>query len=230
MDEMANALIRAKDSSQLEEVSISGTLGGGGGAYRCAIAEMLKVNTTLKKLELHLRSRTDEDEPGIVELSKALIKNKTLTKFQLHGATNSSGSWNTRTAFLNMLRTNYTLFESALVFHPGFLRPESDLYLKLNHVGRGRLLENANVKKDEWVNALIKVRDDIDCLFYFLITNPSLCSSSSSSSLSLPPVINGITEDTIEQQQAVVESLRKRKLSAVVTPQPSSASLLEVTQ
>ena len=176
MVDMAKSLIQSKDTTQLEELSISGCLGGMNGAR--AISDMLLVNQKLKSLELHLRSRTEDDEDGIIELSKALTKNKTLTKFQLHASTNKSGSWETRNAFLKMLQSNYTLSESVLVFHPGFLRPDNEFYLKLNQVGRGYLLENTELGKEVWVETLIKVRWEVDCLFYFLTTNPSLCASS----------------------------------------------------
>ncbi|CAB9506719.1 expressed unknown protein [Seminavis robusta] len=173
--EMAKALIQANNQSQLEDLSISGCLGGMKGAK--TISEMIRVNTSLKSLELHLRSRTeDDDEEGIRELSKALGRNKTLAKFQLHGATNRTGSLETRNIFLQMLESNYALKSGVQVFHPGFLRPENELYLRLNQVGRGRLLLNGLAKR-EWVDTLIKVRQDLDCLFYFLSTNPSLCNT-----------------------------------------------------
>ena len=178
MAEMAKSLIRAKDQSQLTELSVSGSLGGMVGAE--AISEMLSINTSLKSLELHLRSRSEDDESGIIQISYALAKNKTLASFQLHGATaHSCGSWDARKAYLRMLQTNYSLHDSVLIFHPTFLRPDNEYYSKLNRFGRGRLLENSNIGRDEWVDTLIKVRDDLDCIYYFLKAQPSLCSSSS---------------------------------------------------
>ena len=178
LKEMARTLIEHKDTTQLQDVSISGCLGGVKGAD--LISQMIRINKKLKSLELHLRERSEEDdEAGIVKLSVALAKNKTLEKFQLHGATDKGGSIETRKAYLQMLQTNYTLLHGIQVFHPGFLRPDNELYLKLNQVGRGRLLENFNADKKEWVDTLVEVSDDIDCLFYLVRTNPLLCVASS---------------------------------------------------
>lgn len=176
LKEMAQSLMLHHDTSRLVDVSMSGTLGGEKGAQ--IIAEMIQTNTRLKSLELHVRERCEEDEAGIIGLSTALAKNKTLEKFQLHGQTDKEGSLEARQAYLDMLRTNYTLQHSLEVFRPGFLRPENDLYLKLNRVGRGRLMENCNVHKSEWVDTLNMVNNDIDCLFYLLKRNPLLCSTS----------------------------------------------------
>lgn len=178
LNEMARTLIEHKDVSQLEEVSISGCLGGVKGAQM--ISKMIRTNTKLKSLELHLRERSEEeDEAAIIDLSTALGKNKSLEKFQLHGATNKGGSVETRKAYLHMLQSNYSLVHGVQVFHPGFLRPHNELYLKLNQVGRGRLLGDVNNEKKEWVNTLVQVTDDIDCLYYLLHTNPLLCEVSS---------------------------------------------------
>ena len=47
--------------------------------------------------------------------------------------------------------------------------------MRLNEVGRGKLLRNGNATREAWVDILIACTDDLDCLFYFLKTNPSIC-------------------------------------------------------
>ena len=174
--EMAKALIAAKNYSKLIELSISGCLGGFVGAK--ALSDMLSLNTRLKSLKVHLRSRSEDDEAGIIEISRALIRNKTLSKFELHCATNDSGSRDARKAYLQMLQHNYSLTESTLLFHRKFLLPESKYYAKINSVGRGHLLGDINASRDEWVDVLVNVKNDLDGLYYFLRAQPSLCSSS----------------------------------------------------
>ena len=200
--EMAKTLISHNETSQLEDVSISGCLGGVQGAE--LISKMIRTNTKLKSLELHLRDRSeDDDEAGIVNLSSALAKNKTLEKFQLHGATDKAGSTATRKAFLQMLQSNYTLLHGVQVFHPGFLRPDNELYLKLNQLGRGRLLEDDNVDRREWVDMLTQVTDDIDCLYHLLRTNPLLCGATATE--------DKAKCDTPTVPTPVLEVTRKRK-------------------
>lgn len=172
---MANTLIKSKDESQLTRLSIAGSLGGLKGAKK--IAEMLQVNNVLTSIEVHLRSRSEKDEAGIIELANSLSGNKTLTGFHLHGTPDRLGSCGTREAFMTMLESNYSLTDRIHVFHPGFLRPENEFYLDLNRRGRGRLFENDKAAKEEWVDALIGARHDLPCLFYFLSTNPCLCAS-----------------------------------------------------
>lgn len=179
--EVAEAVIKKGKHSNLTELAVTGCLEGMVGGK--AIAEMLSVNTSLRSLDLHLHDRSEDDEEGITGLAHALSKNKTLTKFQLHGATHASGSYGTRTAYLQMLEANYSLRHSLLVFNPSFLRPDNDYYAKLNRVGRGRLLQNMNTTNTEWVDALIQVRNDLDCINYFLKARPTLCSSSPSVSM-----------------------------------------------
>lgn len=176
MTEMAKSLTAAKNYSKLTELSISGCLGGLVGAK--ALSNMLSLNTRLKSLEVHLRSQSEDDEAGIIEISRALVRSKTLTKFELHGSTNDSGSRDVRKAYLQMLQRNYSLTASTLLFHRTFLLPDSQYYAKINSVGRGRLLGNINASRDEWVNILVDVKNDLDGLYYFLRAQPSLCSSS----------------------------------------------------
>jgi hypothetical protein len=189
MKVMAQSLQKHSNKSQLVQLSVAGSLGGLEGVK--AISQMLHTNKTLRAVELHMRGRSDEDEVGIIELSKSLTHNKTLTKFQLHGTTDRHGSWDARNAFLEMLQSNYTLSDSVQVFHPGFLRPQNDFYLKLNRLGRGRLLGSANIHKEEWINTLFKARDDLSCLYYLLSMNPSLCSNSVTSVEVTPTVHQG---------------------------------------
>jgi hypothetical protein len=55
---------------------------------------------------------------------------------------------------------------------------QKNLYLKLNAGGRKRLFEQeptAAASKSDWVDVITNTRDDLDCVFYYLSINPSLC-------------------------------------------------------
>ena len=53
--------------------------------------------------------------------------------------------------------------------------PEFKLYVTLNKLGRGRLLQNEVTDMEQWVQALATVNDDLDALFYYVSINPDLC-------------------------------------------------------
>lgn len=54
--------------------------------------------------------------------------------------------------------------------------PSIRMHLKLNQAGRSQLMSGAgSTNNSEWVQAMGKVAQDLDCMFYFLSQNPSLC-------------------------------------------------------
>jgi hypothetical protein len=81
-----------------------------------------------------------------------------------------------REAFHNVLESNYML-ETLFLFDERNLQAEIQFYLKLNRLGRSLLLERSHASQKEWIDILVQVSDDLDCLFYFLSMNPLLCSS-----------------------------------------------------
>ena len=81
-----------------------------------------------------------------------------------------------REAFQKVLRSNYTL-ETLFLFDTWNLKSEIEFYTKLNRLGRNRLLQDHKATRQEWIDLLVQIKDDLDCLFYFLSMNPLLCSS-----------------------------------------------------
>jgi hypothetical protein len=168
-----------QNSTRLEEVMISTWPLGKAGIK--ALCQMIRVNTSLRKLtvviyELQDNSAADQNnnkECGIVDLAKALEFNSTLTVLELHGRS-EIGKW-IEEAFLEMMKTNYALRTLKLFNDDSFLKLEIDFYLKLNRAGRDKLLQNANSTRNQWMEAIVTVRDDLSCLFYFLSVNPLLC-------------------------------------------------------
>lgn len=79
-----------------------------------------------------------------------------------------------------MLRNNYTM--SAIPFTIDPSSPDKDrklvetaiaTILTLNKKGRRYLLENRTRTKG--LNLLVAVKDNLDCLYFHLLENPSLC-------------------------------------------------------
>lgn len=106
----------------------------------------------------------------LVPLAHALQVNNTLSCLELHGLNDVSTS--TEYAFQNMMKTNYTITKLKLFNTETYSKLTINFYLKLNKVGRNKLLGTTNVSKDEWINVLSQVRHDLSCIFYFISTNP----------------------------------------------------------
>ena len=52
-----------------------------------------------------------------------------------------------------------------------------DIVLRMNRAGLVRLRRNKNATREQWVEALIELSDDMDCSYSFLIENPLLIRS-----------------------------------------------------
>jgi hypothetical protein len=153
------------------------------------VAQMLTHNTTLRSLQLSFSTNghpNDGDNPSKNSdhvwrsVINALKQNASPSLARLVNYKASQAHISVPAipqALLELLDGNYSLTDCCL-FHPEsfqVLMPTIQLYFKLNRAGRGRLLQTENVPKSWWVDMLIQVRDDLDCLLYFLSRNPSLC-------------------------------------------------------
>lgn len=106
-----------------------------------AIARALRVNTTLKALDLQCQIIGNE---GLEEIT-------------------------------SMMEHNYTIESVRTTGRRMSLSEKIDLYVRLNRAGRIVLVKEQASKMD-WVNVLIAGRNDIDAIFYFLRSNPSILS------------------------------------------------------
>eukprot|EP00797_Seminavis_robusta_P004301 Sro127_g060870.2 (157) ;mRNA; r:68486-68956 len=77
-------------------------------------------------------------------------------------------------AFVDMLRSNYVI-ENFVLFQRFPVKPEFKLFVTLNKLGRGRLLQAQETNLEQWIQALATVNDDLDALFYYMSINPDLC-------------------------------------------------------
>ncbi|CAB9502095.1 expressed unknown protein [Seminavis robusta] len=149
-------------------------------ASAVAFATMLEHNSGLECLEVGL-SKMISDECAAT-LAKSLKVNKGLKSFALI-AEDSGGNGMMMTqkvskpckdAFVDMLRSNYVI-ENFVLFQRFPVKPEFKLFVTLNKLGRGRLLQAQETNLEQWIQALATVNDDLDALFYYMSINPDLC-------------------------------------------------------
>jgi hypothetical protein len=119
------------------------------------------------------RSATDDDDDDYATNADNKHQSSTVQSLRLAnvGSTASMFTKPIREAFQQTLQYNYRL-ERLFLFDSRNLQQEIDFYMKLNRLGRGRLLQHPLASRKEWVETLVHVRHDLDCLFYFLSIHP----------------------------------------------------------
>jgi hypothetical protein len=139
-------------------------------ACSMAISDMIKINTSLASLYMPCSKFTDI---GLVHLSESLSINTTLKKVEI-AVSNKIGQQG-MDALTDMLVKNYELERLVVDSNEKSIKSKIEYYMRLNAVGRGQLISSGQANRVEWVNMLVSVRDDLDCLFYFVSMNPTLC-------------------------------------------------------
>lgn len=135
-----------------------------------AISRALRENTTLVTLNLPRSNLKDE---GLLHLVQGLNVNTTLKKIEV-GVSKDIGDQGMG-ALMKMLETNYELERLVVSSSQKSIKEKVQYYMRLNEVGRGALLRDGKATREQWVEMLISCSDDLDCLFYFINVNPSLC-------------------------------------------------------
>ena len=135
-----------------------------------AVSEMVKFNSTLMSLYMPCSKFTDF---GLVHLAESLSVNTALKKVEI-AVSNSIGEQGIA-ALTKMLDKNYGLERLVVDSNEKSIKSKIEYYMRLNAVGRGPLINSGQANRVEWVNMLVSVRDDLDCLFYFISMNPTLC-------------------------------------------------------
>jgi Leucine Rich repeat len=136
-----------------------------------AISRALRHNTTLVTLNLPRSNLTDD---GLLHLSQGLTVNRTLKKVEV-GVHKDIGTKGME-ALTEILEKNYELERLVVSSSHKTIKEKVEYYMRLNEVGRGNLLRNGGkATREEWVEMLIHVGNDLDCLFYFISTNPAIC-------------------------------------------------------
>jgi hypothetical protein len=135
-----------------------------------AISQALQTNKSLHTFNLPRSNLSDE---GIVQLAQGLTVNTTLKKIEV-GVSKTVGDQGLN-ALTAMLENNYEL-ERVVVSSAGqSIKQKAEYYMRLNEYGRGKILRDGKATREAWVDILTGCVDDLDCLFYFLKTNPSIC-------------------------------------------------------
>ena len=136
-----------------------------------SIARALRSNSTLVTLNLPRSSLNDD---ALTHLMEGLTVNRTLKKIEVgvHKDVGDSGL----EALTQMLEKNYDLERLVVSTSHKSVQEKVDYYRRLNEVGRGSLLrDDGKATREQWVDMLVSVKDDLDCLFYFVSTNPAIC-------------------------------------------------------
>ena len=138
------------------------------------VADALTTNTNIENLTLSFVDRIED--PCCLALARALQCNAKLQVLSLLNASprnNVSGiSSKSQGDFLQMMEQNMTLRD---FITRGQVGEKMLLYLKLNKAGRRQLFEQFGVTRELWVDKVTLSKEDVDCTFYFLTMNPSIC-------------------------------------------------------
>lgn len=160
------------------------------------MAEALRHNHCLEKLFLplilltgNIRDKETEKQheinlQALRRIFASLEGNHSLLELQLTASEDDSVAItsNVASVFRSMLHNNYGLRRLEVpYFATDDWKDEIQLHMKLNFMGRGRLVRNTSTDaRNQWTEALEQVRDDLSCLFHLLSLNPLLCSDTSS--------------------------------------------------
>jgi hypothetical protein len=191
------------NNTHLQELVLSSSLSERSTA---AIIQLLNTNTTITSLTIMSKSASDAKvlvdnifEPSLMMIAEALWSNTTLTHMAIPSG-NPLPGMRVLKAFVGVIETNFTL-QTLQVFHDmtpiqrityeelDTMKDETakialqlgkriEYYSLLNRSGRGQLLRSGGVDRQQWVEKLVEFSYCVDRLFFFLRTNPSLCSRS----------------------------------------------------
>lgn len=136
-----------------------------------AISKAIQQNKHLQTLHF---PRSNFGDDGLLHISQGLTVNTTLKTIEV-GVSKEVSSQGTE-ALLSMLDKNYKLEKFVVSSAEKDVKDKVEYYTRLNEVGRGSLLQQTGkATRAQWVDMLISVNDDLDCLYYFMLMNPSAC-------------------------------------------------------
>jgi len=145
-----------------------------------ALLDVLSQNGTLLQLDLSFNEITETTYRNV---ERALKSNTTLKNINLQ--VQRSLKSEACQALVDLVTVNTTLEQISTLMRVRFepkdyhtvndLMHQMNLWLRLNHAGRKRLLEGDNVASvDEWCSALVAVDDDLNGIYYLMQLNPSM--------------------------------------------------------
>jgi hypothetical protein len=136
-----------------------------------AIVTALRENSSLGTLEIYVNSVIAPDT--YITALERLQMNATLKELCLYPVLDSFGDGEMKRV-VSLVKKNYVLTELDEGVSAHDKTGELGTLLRLNHAGRRYLIEDAaSIAKG--VEVLVGVSDDLGCLFYHLLENPTLC-------------------------------------------------------
>ena len=140
---------------------------------------LLATTKSLRYLKLQFDSL--ENEKYLLKIAKGIEKSNNISRFELlQGDEPDYLSPKCQKAFAAIPQKNGNIEHLDVDFTDKKLRSQVDFFLEVNSDGTREMLENPYSTRSEIIDAMIYVRDDLDMLYYFLRTRPSLCQVSSS--------------------------------------------------
>ena len=143
------------------------------------VSSMLERNRNLQDLRLSVHPSIREHPDITLRFLNTFKVNDTLKRFVNYGMLgNMPKTTDLITAEFDMLESNLCLESFAFFNEDTQSREKRQIYLRLNEKGRRFVHHDKReqVPKAVWINQLAKHNTDLDCLFYYLLSNPSLCS------------------------------------------------------
>jgi hypothetical protein len=175
----ALSFLRLNKALKSLKITLTGGTESSISAFRINIAALLQENTSLEKFEcfvynvsiwfwgMNLKTET------YFAVVTALQGNQTLKTLHLSGRLQFTVDEKQQMAAL--LQKNYGL--EKIDEHPNMLAGDVVAILRLNAAGRRYLVQDGS-SISKGVEVLIRVNDDINCVFFHLLENPRLCDRS----------------------------------------------------
>jgi hypothetical protein len=156
---MNKALVELKMSGGREQLTAAVCL---------EVASFLEGNESLTALDISTGPMSHPDRLATI----AKLKNTTLLYLRLGWRDRNRVSAEETKALTAEIKGNYRI-EELDVCGQNLWKGELGVVLRLNQAGRRCLIQDASLVNG--VEVLNKVKDDLDCLFYHLLENPTLC-------------------------------------------------------
>jgi hypothetical protein len=146
------------------------------------IAQAVATNRGLLSLGLGHNPVTDV---SYIAWGKALSVNQTLESISLQEIDHKQITTAGAQAMLDMIRDNYYLEHIGMSLRErsghgkAWYHTRINMFLRLNHAGRRRLLQGATPSRRDWLQTVEAVQDDFNAIRYLVQSNPTLWLSGS---------------------------------------------------
>ena len=145
-----------------------------------AIANLIRGSKSLECVHIRLGAKGKQNAEHIVKIAEALQENASLKRLTIEyrHLLNISFDPSTLAKFGQLLEENYSIEDIIFLSNatPGIGQNALvSMYLKLNQLGRGALIQGDQTSRKQWIEKLLEVNDYLDGIYYFLSMNPLLC-------------------------------------------------------